>query len=83
MRELLRVRAARAAGWRAAGLRVEEMRALVYAHDEAGTVVWYLNEAGLALYCSATGERERHARIEALPTEGLERVFEGVDYHLW
>jgi hypothetical protein len=83
MRDLIRTRAVQAAGWRAAGLRVVEVRALVYAREEAGAVVWYLNEAGLALYGIATGEREGHARVAELPGEGLELVFEAVDYHLW
>jgi hypothetical protein len=84
MWDLIRTRAVQAAGWRAAGLRVVEVRALVYAHEEAGAVVWHLNEAGLALYGIATGEREPHARVDELPAgERLELVFEAVDYHLW
>jgi hypothetical protein len=84
MRDLIRTRAIQAAGWRAAGLRVVEVRALVYAHAEADAVVWHLNEAGLALFCIATGERARHARVDELPAgEGLELVLEAVDYHLW
>jgi hypothetical protein len=83
MRDLLRVRAIQAAGWRAAGLPVEEVRLLVYAHSEADVVVWYLNEAGLSLYRSAGGSGDPLARVDELPTgRELGLALNAVDHYL-
>jgi hypothetical protein len=83
MRDLLRIRAIQAAGWRAAGLPVEEVRVVVYVHGEADVVVWYLNEAGFSLYRSAGGSGGPLARVDALPTgRELDLALDAVDHYL-
>ena len=74
-------RARAAAAKRAAGEIAQERPARIYAHRDAGVVVWYLDDGALALYRVAGGNREPDAHIDALPDMGgLERVLNGRHY---
>jgi len=61
---------------RAAGARVVERPAKIYADSEHGVTVWYLDDGALALYRVAGGRREPEAHA-ALP--GARRLLQALD----